>query len=120
MEILSNFKIQLTAGNKKHEEARKKNSRLSYDTNCDETEEEMVTYTVNRNIIDVNKFINRDITTDMTIGIDSTLNYMPEVKERLDKTKTNKEVKNAETLHIQDINYSKSNQASMEKDATNL
>ena len=35
-EILSNFKMQITADNKKYEEARKKNPRLSYDTNCNE------------------------------------------------------------------------------------
>ena len=68
----------------------------------------------------MNKFIDRDMTTDMIIGIDSTLNCMPKVKQRLYKTNVNKEVNNVETLHVQDINYSKSNQISIEKDAINL
>ena len=68
----------------------------------------------------MDKFINRDRTTDITIDIDVILNYIPEAKEILDKTNTNKDVKNVETLHIQDVNANKSNQVSMEKVSPNL
>ena len=45
---------------------------------------------------------------------------MPKAKDRLDKTNANEEVNNVESLHVQDVNASKSNQASMKKVATNL
>ena len=70
-EIFSNFRKQLETAKKKLEENRKTNPRLRYDTNHNETEEDSVTYGVNRNNIYMNRFIDIDRTTDIITCIDT-------------------------------------------------
>ena len=52
-------------GNKKFEENRKSNPLLSHEAAYDETEEEIIKHAVNRNGVDINRFINRDRTADL-------------------------------------------------------
>ena len=66
------------------------------DTAYDETAEEIIKHAVNRNSVDVNRFINRDRTIDLIRGIDATLIYMHGEKERSDKDKTCNELNNAD------------------------
>ena len=87
---LANFKSQLTIGNRKLKESSKKNPLLSHKTSYDETEEEIIKYVVNRNGVDINKFIDIDRTQDLIKGADATLHYVPKDKGHFEKIMKNK------------------------------
>ena len=72
------------------------------------------------NGIDMNRFIDRDRTTDLIRCEDAMLKYMPEDKELSDKDNARNTLNNADALPINEINTGNNNQASIEKVTANL
>ena len=72
------------------------------------------------NGIDMNRFIDRDRTTDLIRCEDAMLKYMPEDKELSDKDNARNTLNNADALPINEINTGNNNQVSTEKVTENL
>ena len=68
----------------------------------------------------MNRFINKDITTDLIRGANAMLNCMPEDKERSDKDNVREELSNAHALPINGVNIGNNNQVSAEELKVNL